>query len=52
MYSIVLLYLDSMDENGDISKVAHYTVVDRKKNKDVATFLTKEEALDLIKSLI
>ena len=52
MYSIVTTYLDSMDENGDISKVAHYTVVDRRKGKDLITVLSKEEALAYIRSLI
>jgi hypothetical protein len=52
MYAIVTTYLDSVDEEGVTSKVPHYTVVDRRKGRDVATFLTREDALAHIKSLI
>lgn len=52
MYAIVTTLLDSIDEDGVTSKVPHYTVVDRRKGKDVATFLTREQALACIKSLI
>lgn len=52
MYAIVTTLLDSIDEEGVTSKVPHYTVVSRIKGRDLATFLTREEALAYIKSLI